>query len=48
MSWAGSRSASGLPSTVQADGTGTMVSPCEPRVSVLTEPTGTFSRSATK
>ena len=45
---ADSRSASGLPSTRQADGTGTMVSPCEPRVSVCTEPTGTPSLSATK
>ena len=31
-------SASGLPSTVQAEGTGTIVSPCEPRVSVFTLP----------
>ena len=37
-----------MPSTVQAEGTGTIVSPCEPRVSVLTEPTGTPSFSATK
>ena len=35
ISSAGSRSASGLPSTVQADGTGTIVSPCEPSVSVV-------------
>jgi hypothetical protein len=48
ISSAGSRSASGLPSTEQADGTGTIVSPCEPRVSVRTEATGTPSRSATK
>ena len=40
-------SASGLPSTKQADGTGTIVSPCEPRVSVVTEPTGTPSVVAT-
>ena len=39
---------SGLPSTVHADGTGTIVSPCEPRVRVRTEDTGTDRRSATK
>ena len=36
-----------MPSTVQREGTGTIVSPCEPRVSVCTEPTGTPSSSAT-
>ena len=45
---AGSRSAIGLPSTEQADGTGTIVSPCEPSVSVVTDRTGTDSSSATK
>ena len=40
--------ASGLPPTVHADGTGTIVSPCDPSVSVRTEDTGTESRSATK
>ena len=40
-------SASGLPSTKHADGTGTIVSPCEPSVSVCTEPTGTPSVVAT-
>ena len=40
-------SVSGLPSTEHADGTGTIVSPCEPRVSVFTEPTGTPSVVAT-
>ena len=33
---------------MQRDGTGTIVSPCEPSVSVCTEPTGTASVSATK
>ena len=48
ISSAGSKLVSALPSTVQAEGTGTIVSPCEPRVSVRTEPTGTASFSATK
>src|SRR3712207_7876437 len=39
---------SGLPSTVHCDGTGTIVSPCEPSVSVFTDRTGTPSSSATK
>ena len=41
-------SVSGLPPTVHCDGTGTIVSPCEPRVRVFTERTDTPSSSATK
>ncbi len=37
-----------MPSTVHCEGTGTMVSPCEPRVSVFTDLTGTPSFSATE
>jgi len=48
MSAADSRSVSGLPSTEHADGTGTIVSPCEPRVRVCTLATGTANRVATK
>ena len=33
---------------MHALGTGTIVSPCEPSVSVVTEPTGTPTASATK
>ena len=38
----------GAPFTVHRDGTGTIVSPCEPRVKVSTVATGTFNFSATK
>jgi len=48
MRSAGRTSASGLPSTVQREGTGTIVSPCEPSVRVRTAPTGTASFWATK
>ena len=41
-------SVSGFPLTVQRLGTGTIVSPCEPKVRVLTDETGTFNSSATK
>ena len=37
-----------MPSTEQADGTGTMVSPCEPSVRVLTDEIATPAASATK
>jgi hypothetical protein len=45
---AGMTSRSGLPLTVLCDGTGTIVSPCEPSVRVRTDATGTASASATK